>query len=856
MKKKTLMVGCLLAPAVALAQAPQAPTDSLVSEDLSLIGVVDATLFDGDGEDGDNTSSQDINTSVVTAHDVYLNKVGYQLSNVRFRVRGYENRYQQTLINGVPFNDQLRGVFNYSSIGAINDFTRNGDDANYSMPSSFTFNGIGGAENIRMAAGDYAKGGKATLTYTNRNYWLRSMVSYHTGLSKRGWAFSALIGGRYSNEGNVDGTFYRNFSYALMLEKQWNGGEHSLTLTTFGSPVWRGQSSGTLQEVYDLTGNNLYNANWGYQNGKKRNARTVRAYDPTTILGYTWKIKPEVVLNAGLSFHYGRYGNSSLNWFDGQDPRPDYYRYLPSYFQYYNSASAPDAAEDYAERWRSGDPSFTQINWDAIYQANYLNRLAGIGNAAYIVEERRSDLYETTFNATLNARLSRTSKLTAGIVARNTSSRQFKTVLDLLGAEYVLDVDKYADTDFPGLEDEKQSDLNHPNRKVYEGGILGYDFRININSLKGWIVNNYSVGHWDAYYGMELTHTDFFRYGRMRNGHNPDNSYGGGKHHSFTDPMLKGGATYKINGHHLIQANLTYGTHAPLANNSYVSPRTSDTAADGLKSGRIFSADLSYIFSTPRIQGRVSVYQTNFYDQVERFSYYYDGVTFVNNVLTGVNKTARGIEAAASFKIDSHWTVDLAGTVSEYFYSNNPTSTTYAENGKSAEEISVVPTETAYMKNVYVGGTPQVAGTLGLRYFINYWFLGANLNAFGRSFVEASPARRVASIYNGYTTSGGTIVPAVTPANAELWNAYQTLTHQEELKGACTVDISIGKIIYLGRRNSLNFNLSVNNILNKKDIRTGGYEQGRVNIQKPEMFKSKYYYMQGINCFMNVSYKF
>ena len=28
------------------------------------------------------------------------------------------------------------------------------------------------------------------------------------------------------------------------------------------------------------------------------------------------------------------------------------------------------------------------------------------------------------------------------------------------------------------------------------------------------------------------------------------------------------------------------------------------------------------------------------------------------------------------------------------------------------------------LKDVYVGGMPQFAGTFGVRYFVNYWFLG------------------------------------------------------------------------------------------------------------------------------------
>ena len=230
------------------------------NEDLSLVGVIDEVMVD---DDVDN-SSQDVSSTVILSNDVYLNRAAYQLSPVRFRVRGYDSYYQQKYINGVSFNDQLRGVFNYASIGALNDMTRNGDVVNYNRPSTFTYGSIGGAENINMRAGSYAPGTKATLTYTNRIYYLRGMVTYATGLRPDGWAFTASLGGRYSHEGNVDGTFYRNFSYALSAEKQWKGGKHSLSLVTFGSPVARGQQSASYQEVYDLTGNNLYNPHWGY----------------------------------------------------------------------------------------------------------------------------------------------------------------------------------------------------------------------------------------------------------------------------------------------------------------------------------------------------------------------------------------------------------------------------------------------------------------------------------------------------------------------------------------------------------------------------------------------------------------
>ena len=448
-----------------------------VTDNLSLIGVLDEAAVDDDVE----SSSQEISSKVILSNDVYLNKTSYQLSPMRFRVRGYENIYEQRYINGVNFNDQLRGVFNYSSIGALNDMTRNGDVVNYNRPSAFTYGSIGGAENINMRASSISPGTKATLSYANRNYYLRGMVTYSTGLLDNGWAFAASLGGRYSHEGAVDGTFYRNFSYALSAEKQWKGGEHSLSIVTFGSPVQRGQQSATYQQACELLDNYQYNPNWGYQNGKKRNAKVVLAFDPTLILSHTWKIDDELSLVTGVGMHYGRYGNTALNWYNASDPRPDYYRKLPFAIDINVS---PEVAEATELLWRRNDTSVTQINWDNMYLANAMQ---ADGKAQYMVEERRSDLLETTLNSTFNTKLGDHSWLTAGAEFRYTQSRQFKTVDDLLGASYVMDYDKYAERDIHDDLNSKQNDLNRPDRKVYEGGVFGYNFNLNIMKAGAWV---------------------------------------------------------------------------------------------------------------------------------------------------------------------------------------------------------------------------------------------------------------------------------------------------------------------------------------------------------------------------------
>ena len=96
-----------------------------------------------------------------------------------------------------------------------------------------------------------------------------------------------------------------------------------------------------------------------------------------------------------------------------------------------------------------------------------------------------------------------------------------------------------------------------------------------------------------------LTYTNFRRDGKMRNGRYPDSSYGKGIRHQFTDITVKGGLTYKFNGRHMLTANISYGSEAPLPNEGVYLTRITDRTIDNMKSGRIFSADLNYVFSMP-----------------------------------------------------------------------------------------------------------------------------------------------------------------------------------------------------------------------------------------------------------------
>ena len=810
-------------------------------------------------------AGQNFSTLATMSNDPFLSQVGFQLSAFRYTPRGYKNKFEQTYINGVEFNSLMRGNFNYSMIGGMNDATRNSTTQDYLQASLFSFGDLIGAQNYDMRAGGFAKGTKLTLTYTNRNYQQRFMASHHTGMNRNGWAFSALLGGRYAYEGNVEGTFYHNLSYFLSAEKQWDNGRHSLSLVTFGSPVQRAQQSASVQEAYDITGNNQYNSYWGYMpDGSKRNQRVVTSYDPTAVLSHSWKIDRLTKLTSGLAFNYNRYGSTALNWFNNaSDPRPDYYRYLPSYTSGTYNVLDPDYQKD-AQFWKGSgednDRGRSQLDWSSIYEANKNNKMYGENaSALYIVEERRNDALETSLNSTFEKKFTEEITFVAGVNARHTLGKTFDVVADLLGADYLIDIDKYGERDFPGNQEVKQNDMRNPNRKVRVGDTFGYNYNTNINAGSAWLQMHHNYEHLEFFYAAKLSAVSYFRDGKMQNGRYPTNSYGKGDVHTFIDPAFKAGIIYKINGRNLLSINGIVKSQAPLPYDAYTTPRVSDETVPGLNSELIKSADFNYVFSYPKVNGRVSGFYSGYDKGIQKISYYNDSYqTFVHHSISDVSKQNLGVEAAVKYNVIKNVNMTFSGAWSKYTYTNNPMGTVRYENG-SGEDIQ----EGVAIKNYHVGGSPEIAGTFGLQYFWNFWWFEVNVNGVANNYLDPSYIQRTPSVITkvrqAADAAGYTLQER--EATVNKWIA------QTKLDDAVTLNLSVSKLLYIKSGKQLNLNLNVVNALNNKGVRTGGFEQGRlpltnsdgnsvIDLENLNKFPAKFYYMQGMNIFLNIGYKF
>ena len=816
-------------------------------------------LLDSDFDES-STSVNDASTLLNSSRDVFNSIAAYNFGSLRYRVRGNDSKYSDVMINGILMNDPETGRPVFSNWGGLNDAFRNSVLVEGLGKTDAGFGGLGGLTAYSTRASQYRKQISLSYAYSNRSYNHRAMASIGTGEIGKGWYMMAMASGRYAGEGYTEGTFYQAYSYFLSLEKKINE-KHSLDLTVFGAPSQRGGSAPVVQEAYDLVGSNFYNPNWGYQtideNGTQvvRNSRVSTYHQPMAQLTWYWKPSRSTEFNTTVYYFAGPGGQTSLEWGEASDPRPDYYKNLPSYYESHAHSTA--VYEDQLNAWLNRDASVTQIDWDALYNANR-NHLFTVNNAngqegntvtgkasKYILAERHYDKHQMGGATYFKHEFKPNLIMTGGLSVNASRTHYYECVNDLLGGDYYFDFNKYAEN----LEtDECQVDLNNPNHVAQVGDIISYNYYANRNNGRVWDQVDWLFGNFDLYLGAQLSFTQIWRTGLFRNGEFADNSYGNDQMHNFLDPSVKGGITYAINGRNHIVANMAYILQAPQFRDIYVSPRTRHTLVEGdLTSERINALDLSYLYRSPSFKFRLTGYYYTYQNLIWNRSFYCENVyiggsdagntytsEFVNFIMTGVNQKSLGVEMGAEWNVTPTITLQAAAANGVHVYNNNPIFSVYDDNNATA----YIQNSVAYLKGYHVSSGPEAVASLGIKYNApKNWWVSLNGNYMANMYFDVNP-------YN-HTEEG-----MLHYAQGDI--RIEDVLNQTPMKPAFTLDF-YGGFSKRYKGYYFLFNLSVNNLLNNKNIVLYGYEQLRFNANDPDMFPDKYSYMYGTNFFVSLT---
>ena len=829
--------------------------DLFVTYNPANVGMGIITLTDDELE-ADETSSQSSAGLLQSSRDIFNRTAAFELGAYWFKVRGYDNKYSDVFFDGVRMNKINNDRVNFGNWGGLNDVTRWPAEQTTGIdPSDYAFGSAGGVTYFDTRPSRMRKGTSLAYSFTNRSYNQRVLATYNTGLMDNGWAIMGSFARRWAEEGVIDGTFYDSWAYFLGIEKKINN-RHTINFSALGSPTRRSTNSPNTQEVYDLMGKD-YNAYWGWQDGEKRSERIREFHQPLFTISHHWDISNNSKLLTSVGFQFGKDSRSRLDWYRANNPSPLYYRNLPSYYQ---AIDAPQSKIDEVIYLWQNDQNYSQLDWDAIYNANYSR---GEGGAAYVVAADVADDQTISFSSLFNTRTKSGIKLTTGVRYQNTKSHLYREVLDLLGGNHFVNHNSFQNVYYNVDEDQ--------GRKVYEGDKYQYNYDISHQRADLFAQAEIELNKFLLTLGGKLAYTSVYRDGHYRHEQYLDRSKGKSKTYDFWDFGGKMQLLYELNARNFFQLNTMYSTFAPTVDEIFPNARSNDytinennftQGGNDLVSSKIWSSDISYILRAPRVKARVTGFYTKFMDEYEKnFGYIDEGQGTANlfgaEYVHGIDKEFIGGELGFEAQLSTTITLSAVASVGQYIYANNPTyqrfSDSYSINEQDLTSITAGATApmTTYLKNYKIANGPQQGFSLGIQYRDpKFWWIGATGNYMAANYLDPAPYRRTSAIWG---QSAGLFTE-------EFVRDYLA---QEKFSDEFMLNINFGKTFRMGKY-FMGISANINNVLDNRDYVTGGFEQTRIgNLDvlndRPgyqQVFAPRYWYDRGRSYFINVFFRF
>lgn len=822
------------------------------------------TLSDNDFSE-DNSSSEMTSGLLQSSKDAFMQASAFNWGQARFRVRGLDSENGTMMLNGMTMNKIYDGRPQWNNWGGLNNVLRNQEFSVGTAASNYTFGGILGTQQITTRASLYRKGTALTFSGSNTTYTWRAIGTYASGMNTSGWAYAVAAGKRWADEGYFQGTNFNADSFFISVEKKLNN-RNSLNFTGFYTPNSRGKNSANTSEVTSLMGEK-YNSYWGFQNGKKRNARVKNVEEPLVMLNHYFKIDAKTNLNSSVMYQFGKVGNSSIDYQNADSPDPVYYKKMPSYFSSLYAKDQGQFSGEFIPDYENAEKNTVailenpQIDWESMYLANQNPTENGYepAKSKYVLYEDRTDDKTFAVNSNLNTQISPNISFDGGFTFRKLKSHNFQYLLDLLGGEYFEDIDPFYKGNL------SQSDLQHPDRKVKKGDIYGYNYNLLANTLDLFTQFKFVYNKTEFYLSQSYAMSDYQREGLYQNGLYPTSSLGKSDKVNFENFGFKGGFTYKISGKQLLFFNAAHLTRAPSLRNTFSNSRLNNSIVNGIESENISSAEANYVYRSPKLKMRFTAYYTLIKNTSKISFFYAEGIfdngagydatdAFVSQTLTHLDKKNTGAELSLEYQFSSTVKATLCAAYGNYVYSSNPNvSITNDANAAKDGAQTTFDFGQAYLKNYKQPGTPQQAYSFGMEYRDpKFWWLAANINYLAESYIDVSPISRTSQFY---------INPAnnfpFPEATSERGNE---LLKQEKFDPVSLLNISGGKSWRI-RKKYIGLFASVNNVFNSI-YKTGGFEQARnanfralnqdVSSGTPS-FGPKYYYGYGRTYFLNLT---
>ena len=650
---------------------------------------------------------------------VYATNQGGGDGDARINVRGFDQRNVGVMIDGVPVNDMENGAVYWSNWFGLDAITsqmqvqRGLGATKIAMPS------IGGTINIITQGVGTKKGGSFKQEYATGNF-LRSSLSYNTGMTKSGWGLT-LSASYKQGQGWVEGTPTEGFFGYTKISKRLDN--HLITLSAFAAPqqhgqrsffqgiqYWDANRSQNLGVQFDSTLllNDMgirYNQHWGYVTNEAvereiLNERRNFYNKPQITLKDFWSVNDKLAISNLAYLSIGRGGGTSI---------------------FNSSAILRDANSN--------------IDWDQMITENKVNSLFGTPNIDPIyspTEIKSSQILLASINnhfwlgylGQFNYEYSKKTTFSGGLDNRYYEGRHYQVITNLLGGDYFVSTADFNDPDpMKRVGDKIAKNTFNADRDgvVSYAGVFGQvehsGERIN------WFAN--VSGILNGYKGIDYFQRKVLNLGDtiLRIGALDTVEYNGQTYHAGSEGLeyfstdwkyipgvtIKGGLSYKINQFNDVYWNLGYLNRTPQFSN--VIDNNTNSFFGEIVNEIIYAVEGGYHYANKHFGVNYNAYFTNWKNKP--FPY---GVAvpdpnypteFIRVNINGMDAIHMGQEIDVAWEISPKLSFDFMFSIGNWIW--NSSKTVFIPQYDSLEF-------TFDAKGVHVGDAAQTAMAASLRY--------------------------------------------------------------------------------------------------------------------------------------------
>ncbi|CAM3645216.1 TonB-dependent receptor [Elizabethkingia occulta] len=654
-----------------------------------------------------------------TTPSVYATRGGGGLGDGRLNIRGFDTKNTAVMVNGMPVNDMEGGTVYWSNWQGLSDVTSFMQIQRGLGSSKLAIASVGGTVNILTKSSDMKEGGNVSVGLGNNGY-MKTMFSYNTGRSAKGWSSSFLMGRTYTN-GYIDGGKGEAYNYYFALGYKPNQ-KHDFQFTFTGAPQWHNQnfysSIATLQKYgKDGNPNRRYNPNWGYLNGQEFSTNTNWYTKPVAMLNWDWTMNSKSKLSTVLYGSWGRGGGTAtLGNINGNNTN-------------YSDKSPLRDADGI-------------LRWDDIVRWNQGGRVADFGanktatngeiglNTSNIGITKRASVnshnwygFRTDFQHKINDNWN----FSVGLDGRYYYGYHPGYVTDFLGASGYLE----------------KGDLNYPNgyivRDSFKPVPSANPFAKATKDNTQYVYRNYNGEVlWGGFFGqLEYSSEKFSAFvqasaseqgfqridnwvvdGVTVKNKQIQNTKTGFKY--IFGYNAKGGVNYNVDENHNIFANIGYYSKQP--NNYGVYPSNNQNINPNLTNEKIFSGELGYGYRSSKLNMNVNLYYTSWKDRFQRFTNL-PNLTDINGNkvqqpyanMDGIQEIHMGVEFEGTYKINEYISINGMFSIGDWYYKGNASGEIFDINDQPVQLAAGQESRRTFaLDKVKVSDAAQTTASLGV----------------------------------------------------------------------------------------------------------------------------------------------